>query len=86
MRNWQMQQAKARFSELITKVETEGPQEITKRGKPVVIIISFDDFEKLQAKPKPSFVEFMRNSPLVGVKLDLKRDKSLWRDEEEIGL
>jgi antitoxin Phd len=86
MKNWQLQQAKAHFSELIKKAGNEGPQGITVRGKPEAIIISIHDFKKLVSKPKPSFVEFMRRSPLVGMRLNLKRDKSLCRDKNETGI
>ena len=81
MKNWQLQQAKAHFSEIVRRVDTEGPQGVTVRGKPAAIIISNQDFQKLKAKQKPSFVEFMRRSPLRGMKLDLKRDRSLCRDD-----
>jgi antitoxin Phd len=86
MKQWQLQQAKAHFSEIIRRAEHEGPQGVTVRGKEAVIIISNRDFQKLASAPKPSFVEFMRRSPLMGLKLDLNRDKSLCRDEKKTGL
>lgn len=86
MKRWQLQQAKAHFSEIVKKAGAEGPQSVTVRGKPTVIIISDRDFQKLSAQPKPSLVEFMRRSPLKGIELDLKRDKSLCRDDEDSGI
>jgi prevent-host-death family protein len=86
MKNWQLQQAKAHFSELVRQASNKGPQSVTVRGKAAVIVISFRDFQKLKGKRQPSFVEFMQKSPLQGVKLELKRDKSLCRGDEGIDL
>ncbi len=79
MNTWQLQHAKAHFSEVVRNATVEGPQKITLRGEPIAVVISKTEFDKL-VKPKPSFVEFMRKSPLTGVKLDIRRNKSLPRD------
>ena len=79
MKRWQLQEAKARLSELIRSARKEGPQEITVRGKAEAVIIAADEFKRLK-KRKPRFVEFMRSSPLKGVELDLERDKSPMRE------
>lgn len=83
MQTWQLQEAKARLSELVKRAATEGPQEITVRGETAAIVLSAAEFEKLTvpAKPKQSFIEFMRASPWYGVELDLERDKSLPKDD-----
>jgi len=81
MQRWQLQEAKARFSELVKNASTLGPQEITVHGEPTAVLISKADFEALQ-KRKPGFVELMRQSPLLGVELELERDRSLDRDIE----
>ncbi|MGH7091571.1 MAG: type II toxin-antitoxin system Phd/YefM family antitoxin [Stellaceae bacterium] len=75
MRRWQVQEAKARFSDLIRDAVRSGPQEITVRGRATAVVISTAEYERLR-KPKPSLVAFLRSSPLVGVDLDLKRDRS----------
>lgn len=79
MNQWQLQDAKARFSELVKCATTKGPQHITVRGEPTVVLISEAAFNEL-SKPKLSFIQFMRQSPLMGTKLNLTRDKSLNRD------
>jgi len=79
MRQWQLQEAKAKFSEVVKLANQEGPQEITMRGQPTAILISREDFEKIKEK-KPSLVSLMRSSPLVGIDLNLKRDKSPVRE------
>lgn len=78
---WQIQTAKARFSELFRKARSEGPQRITRQGKEGVVMISDEQYARLVAKsnqPK-SIVQFFRESPLAGVKLGLKRDRDTGR-------
>lgn len=76
---WQLQDAKNRFSEVVRKASTEGPQTVTKHGKDSVIVLSIEDYQKLD-RPKTSLVDFFRNSPLASVELDTERDKSKDRD------
>jgi antitoxin Phd len=82
--DWQLQTAKARFSELFRKARTEGPQTITRQGKDAVVMIPLEQYEKLKkpAKKRESLYEFLRRSPLVGVELDLSRDQDPGRDIE----
>ena len=47
-RVWQLQEAKAKFSELVNEVEHGEYKTITKNGQEVVIIISKEEFEQLQ--------------------------------------
>jgi antitoxin Phd len=79
---WQLQHARARFSEVLRLARTEGPQRITRRGKEGVVTISDEQYAALKAKSRQpkSLVEFFRESPLVGVELDLARDKDTDRD------
>jgi antitoxin Phd len=82
--SWQIQTAKARFSELFRLARTEGPQHITRQGKEGVVMISDEQYQQLVGKshqPK-NLVQFFRESPLVGVELDLERDKDAGRDIE----
>jgi prevent-host-death family protein len=79
MKEWQLQEAKARLSELVKKATSEGPQRITVHGTPTVVVISTDEYERLK-RPHESFVQFMRKSPLYGLKLDLTRNKTAARD------
>ena len=81
---WQLQTAKARFSEVFRLARTDGPQHITRQGKDGVVMISDEQYRQLTGKshqPK-SLVQFFRESPLVGVDLDLERDKDEGRDIE----
>jgi prevent-host-death family protein len=82
--HWQVQTAKARFSEVFRLALTEGPQRITRQGKEGVVMISDEEYNRLVGKshqPK-SLVQFFRESPLMVVELDLERDKDTGRDIE----
>ena len=79
---WQLQTAKARFSELFRKARTEGPQLITRQGKEGVVMMPVEQFDRLarRARQPRSLVQFFRESPLVGLELDFERDKDTGRD------
>jgi len=79
MAQWQLQDAKARLSEVIKSSHTEGPQQVTVRGKASAVVISVEDYHALKKK-RPHFVEFMRSSPLLGEDLDIERSDALTRD------
>ncbi len=81
MHTWQLQEAKARFSELMRGAAATGPQTITVRGRRAAVLLSADDYDRLK-RLKPSLVEFLRASPLAGVRLNLDRDQSPPRDVE----
>jgi prevent-host-death family protein len=76
--SWQIQSAKARFSEVFRKARTEGPQRITRQGKEGVVMVAEEQYERLVGKSRQpqNIVDFFRQSPLMGLKLDLKRDRS----------
>jgi len=80
MGTWQMQEAKARLSEVVKRAETEGPQDITLHGRSVAVVLSRKAFEQL-AGGGCSLVEFIRQSPLYGLEeIDIDRDRSPTRE------
>ncbi len=80
MRIWQMQEAKARLSEVVKDAEREGPQEITLHGRPVAVVLSRAQYDRL-AGTGDTLVAFMRRSPLYGEEeIEFSRDKSLTRE------
>jgi antitoxin Phd len=81
---WQVQTAKARFSELFRRARTEGPQLITRQGKEGVIMIADEQYERLIRKSRQpkSLLQFFRQSPLVGLELSFERDRDEGRDIE----
>ena len=78
---WQLQDAKAKLSELVKRAQTEGAQEITVHGELKAVVLSKAEFERLTGK-KPNFVDFIRNSPLCGLELDIERDEAPLRATE----
>jgi prevent-host-death family protein len=80
MQVWQMQEAKAKLSELVKRAQTEGPQDITLHGESVAVVLSRESFERLTS-PSVTLVDFMRASPLYGVDdLVFEREDSLSRE------
>ena len=79
MSTWQVQEAKARFSELMRGADKAGPQTITVRGHRAAVLLSARDYDRLSGR-KPPLTAFMRASPLAGVQLTIDRDRSLPRD------
>ena len=80
---WQVQTAKARFSEVFRRAHSEGPQRITRQGKESVVVLSDKQYEALlerRTREAKSLWQFFRESPLVGVELDLERDKDTGQD------
>ncbi len=78
---WQLQEAKNKFSQVVNEALVKGPQVVTRRGEEVVVIISKEEYGCLK-KSQSNLSEFFRRSPLVGLELDLERDRTYPRDVE----
>jgi prevent-host-death family protein len=78
---WQLQDAKNKFSNLVEKAQSSGPQIVTKHGRETVVVLSIEEYKKL-IKPQKSLVQFLRSSPLASTELDVTRTKELPRDLE----
>jgi antitoxin Phd len=61
----------------------DGPQIITKRGVEVAIVLAFADYQKMMAT-RGKLSTFFRDSPLVGIELDLTRDKGDARQDLDL--
>jgi len=66
---WQLQEAKAMFSEVVKEAEFI-PQIITVRGKETAVILSYEEYKKLSS-PRQTLFEFIQNSPLRDIGLEL---------------
>src|SRR5271170_5104457 len=76
---WKLEDAKARFSEVVRRARTEGPQRVTVRGKDAVVVISAEELDRLlPRKRRLPFVAFMESLHLPG--LDLTREPDRGRD------
>ena len=74
---WQLQDAKNRFSEVVEEALQSGPQTVTRRGEPVVMVVAIDTWRRVSS-PAPSLKAFLRSAPLDGI--DLARDGGERRD------
>lgn len=46
--HWRLQDAKARFSELVRRVRSEGPQHVSVRGRDAVVVLASEEYERLR--------------------------------------
>ena len=76
--NWTVAGAKARLSEVIERAQS-APQTITRNGKPSVVVVSADEWQRKIAR-KGTLAEFLLESPLRGTDLDLERLRDEPRD------
>ena len=75
---WQVQEAKGKFSSVLLRAQSAGPQRITKHGQPIAVILSQVDYERLTSNGGTSIVDFFANSPLS--QLDIAG-----RDRDDVG-
>jgi prevent-host-death family protein len=74
---WQLQEAKAKFSELVQKAIDEGPQTVTRRGQPAVVVLSAEQFELMKKRQ----IDLKDLLPFLSLdELDLERNKDFPRD------
>lgn len=70
---WQVQEAKARFSELVDRTLKEGPQTVTRHGKTVAVLVAAKEYRRLRSGGK-SLKELLVAAPLEGVRITRSRD------------
>lgn len=63
---WQLQEAKAKFSELVNAAVSEGPQIISRHGVETVVILSKEDFERLKPRRKKLITILKNGSKMDG--------------------
>jgi prevent-host-death family protein len=77
---WQLQDAKARFSEVFRLARSREPQRVTRHGKEAVVVLPAEEFERLSGRERrDSLVEFFANSPLAGSGIVLERREDYGR-------
>lgn len=59
MHTWPVQNAKAKFSEMLDTCLTEGAQMVTRRGKETAVLVPFSEWQRLQQTAKPSLKELL---------------------------
>ncbi|WP_064695122.1 type II toxin-antitoxin system Phd/YefM family antitoxin [Rhizobium aegyptiacum] len=71
--SWTVASAKAKLSEVIERAQS-APQTITRNGKPSVVVVSAEEWQRKIAR-KGTLAEFLMESPLRGADLDLERQR-----------
>lgn len=59
MKSWPVQDAKARFSELLETCEKDGPQLVTKRGADAAVLVPIAEWQRLSANARPTLKELL---------------------------
>lgn len=73
MENWSLQNAKARFSELVNVCIAKGPQVVTRHGKPTVVLVPAADY-LAYSTPSTGLKDFLLSAPRVDLEIDRSRD------------
>jgi len=80
-RHWLLQDAKARFSELVRRVQSEGAQHVTVHGRAAVVVISEDEYRRLQGAPSgQALIAALQASPYRDINLTPERGPMPVRD------
>jgi prevent-host-death family protein len=80
---WALQDAKARFSEVVRKAKSEGPQRITVHGREEVVVVSAEEYRRVKGQRSGQvLVELLRDSPLRDLPIDRQRTRGRVRGVE----
>jgi antitoxin Phd len=75
--SWQVQDAKARFSEFLEATIKKGPQVVTRRGVKTAVLVPIEEWERLQKAARPSLKEvLLAPEPRFD---DITRERGTWR-------
>lgn len=79
---WKLEDAKARFSEVVRRARDVGPQRVTVRGRPAVVVVAADEYDRLAPSVKGrSMLDLFAGLEELG-ELDIERDRDTGRDIE----
>ena len=71
---WTVAEAKAKFSKVIERAHSGGPQTITRNGHTAAVIVAAEEWER-KTRRTGNLAEFFAASPLRGSRLKIKRSK-----------
>lgn len=77
-RTWTVAEAKARFSEVLERAQSDGPQVITRHGRKTAVVVASEQWER-KTKRVGTLADFFANSPLRGSGLKIERIKGRLR-------
>ncbi len=76
-RAWKLEDAKAKFSEVVRRARAEGPQRVTVRGEDAVVVIGVETLRKLlpAERPREPLVDFLQGTALGEIEIDREPDR-----------
>lgn len=84
MKSWQVQDAKARFSEFLDTCLKEGPQVVTKRGNDAAVLVPIDDWRRMQRSARPTLKALLL-APEPRLELQIP-ERGQWRRRRPVPL
>jgi prevent-host-death family protein len=79
--HWPLQDAKARFSELVRRVRSDGPQHVTVHGREEVVVVAAEEFRRLKGdRTGAALIAVLQASPYRDVDIEPPRDRFSVRD------
>jgi prevent-host-death family protein len=79
--HWLLQDAKARFSELVRRVRSEGPQHVTVHGRDEVVVLAAEEFHRLKGdRTGEALVAALQASPYREIDIEPRREQLPVRD------
>ena len=69
---WTVAEAKAKFSEMIDRARSAGPQTITRNGRTAAVVVATEEWER-KIRRQGSLAEFFASSPLRRSGLEIGR-------------
>ena len=71
---WRLQDAKARFSELVRMARSDGPQHVTLHGRDAVVVVDADDFQRLEGdRTGQLLIDALQASPHPEIEIEPRR-------------
>jgi prevent-host-death family protein len=79
--HWLLQDAKARFSELVRRVRSEGPQHVTVHGRDEVVVVAAEEFRRLKGdRTGAALIAALQASPYRDIDIEPRRSRLPVRD------
>lgn len=78
---WSVAEAKARFSDVVSRALADGPQTVTRRGQRAVVVVSVQEWER-RSRRRGSLADFFAESPLADSGLRVERSDDIGRTVE----
>jgi prevent-host-death family protein len=78
---WPLQDAKARFSELVRRARSDGPQHVTVHGRDEVVVVAAEEFRRLKGdRTGAALIAALQESPYRDIEIEPRRERLPVRD------